>query len=309
MKLLSLADVRRARRRIARVAIRTPLLEVKSARRPETFVKCENLQRTGAFKIRGAANMILGLPRGTRGVVAHSSGNHAQGVALAAKIRRIPAVVVMLDQSLPVKVAGTRAMGAKVIFGGRTSEALVTRAKREAQRRGYALVPSFNHPAIVAGQGTIGLEILEQLPKVKSVVVQIGGGGMISGIATAVKALRPRVKVFGVEPAGAPAMTRAVTAGRVVVLSRTRTIADGLKPLAVCDLTLAHVRKRVDGLALVTDAQIMATARKLLFREKLLVEPSGAAALAAIENGKLRLPKGPAVAVLSGGNVDPRDIV
>jgi threonine dehydratase len=309
VRLISLADIRRARRRIAKVALKTPLLPLKNGPRPHVFVKCENLQVAGAFKIRGAFNKIASLPRGTKGVVAHSSGNHAQAVALAARMRRLPAVVVMLDQSVPHKVALTRARGAKIIFGGRTSLAIAARAKREALARGYALVPSFDDPAVVAGQGTVGLEILEQLPELRSVVVQVGGGGLASGIATAIKSLRRNVKVFVVEPKGAPKLSVSLRRGEVVVLPKTETVADGLKTLSVCELTLAHIRKYADGLAQVTDREIMAAARHLLVHEKLVVEPSGAAGLAAIMAGKLKLPRGPAVAVLSGGNADIKAIL
>ncbi len=307
--MVTLADIRAAARRIESLAVRTPLLEMKFSERPGVFLKCENLQRTGAFKIRGAANRIARLPRSCKGVTASSSGNHAQAVACAARARGLKACIVMLDQSVAHKVEGTRGYGAEVILGGSDSLRITERARREAEERGWTFISPFNEPDIIAGQGTVGLEIVRQLPDVKAVVVQIGGGGLISGVATAVKESLPRVKVFGVEPEGAPTMTRAVEAGKIVTLASVKTVADGLKPLEVGDLTLAHAQRYVDGFTLVSDVEILEAARHLLLKEKLVVEPSGAAALAAVRSGKLKLPKGPVAVVLSGGNADVRLIL
>jgi threonine dehydratase len=304
--MISLADVKAAYKAISKVAIRTPLLPLKFFERPETYLKCENLQRAGAFKFRGAYNLISTLRPKVRakGVVAYSSGNHAQGVALAAKMMGVPACIVMLNQSVAHKIAGTKAFGAEVILGGDSSEKIKKRAEDEAAARGATLVPPFNHPKIMAGQGTVGLEILEQCPGVKSVVVQIGGGGLSSGIATAIKQSKKGIKVFGVEPEGAPKMYESVKKGELVTLPGTNTVADGLKPVRAGELTFEAVRKYVDGLFLVSDEEIMTAARHLVLQEKLVVEPSGAAALAAVMSGKVKLPKGPAVVVLSGGNAD-----
>jgi threonine dehydratase len=302
--MISLAEIRAAARRIRPLAVRTPLLELKRGPRPGIFLKCENLQRTGAFKIRGAANFIARLPRSCKGVTASSSGNHAQGVACAARARGLKACIVMLDLAVPHKIEGTKAYGAEVILGGADSIAITERALREAEQRGWVFVPPFDHPDIIAGQGTAGLEIIRDLPDLAAVVAPIGGGGLISGIATAVKALRPRARVFGVEPEGAATMARAVEAGKVVRLDSVDTVADGLKPLEVGPLTLEHVRRRVDTLVQVSDAEILAAARHLLLKEKLVVEPSGAAALAAVLSGRLKLPRGPAAVLLSGGNAD-----
>ncbi|HZE98525.1 MAG TPA: threonine/serine dehydratase, partial [Planctomycetota bacterium] len=271
--------------------------------------KCENLQRTGAFKIRGAYHRISKLPKSCKGVTASSSGNHAQAVALAARMRGIKACIVMLDQSVPHKVEGTRSYGAEVILGGSTSVVITERAEREAAERGWVFVPPFNDPDIIAGQGTVGLEIVQDLRGVRSVIVQIGGGGLSSGVMTAVKESNPKIKIFGVEPAGAAKMRAALDAGRVVTLPEVKTIADGLKPTRVSELTLEHVSKYADDVVGVDDADILDTARHLLLQEKLVVEPSGAAALAAVRAGKLKLPKGPAVAILSGGNADVRMIL
>jgi threonine dehydratase len=307
--MVSLAEIRAAREIVAAAAIRTPLLPLKVSDRPGVYLKCENLQRGGAFKIRGAFHKIARLPADCPGVTASSSGNHAQAVALAASRRGLKAVIVMLDQSVPHKLEATRALGAEVILGGRTSVALKERAEREAAERGFVYVPPFDDPEIIAGQGTVGLEILEDLPDVRSVVVPVGGGGLISGIAAAIKESRPHVRVFGAEPEGAPKMTLSLREGRIVTIPEPHTVADGLKPSRVGELTFEHARRTVDGMALVSDAEILAAARHLLLREKLVVEPSGAAALAAILSGKLPLPDGPAVAVLSGGNADVRRIL
>ena len=307
--MVTLADIRAAHKVVSKVAIRTPILPLKFFDRPDTFVKCENLQRTGAFKIRGAFNRISKLPKSCKGVTASSSGNHAQAVALAARMRGLKACIVMLDQSLPHKVEGTKGYGAEVILGGNNSVLITERAEREAAERGYVFVPPFNDPDIIAGQGTVGLEIFQDLKDVKAVVVQIGGGGLSSGVATAIKESNPKIKVFGVEPTGAAAMRAALDAGKVVTLPSVDTIADGLKPTRVGPLTLEHVRKYADDVVLVSDEEILATTRHLILKEKLVVEPSGAAALAAVMSGKLKLPKGPVVAILSGGNADLKAIL
>jgi threonine dehydratase len=307
--MVTLADIRAAHKIVSKVAIRTPILPLKFFDRPDTFVKCENLQRTGAFKIRGAFHRISKLPKSCKGVTASSSGNHAQAVALAARMRGIKACIVMLDQSVPHKVEGTKSYGAEVILGGNNSVTITERAEREAAERGWVFVPPFNDPDIIAGQGTVGLEILQDLKDVKAVVVQIGGGGLSSGVATAIKESNPKIKLFGVEPSGAPAMRAALDAGKLVTLSSVDTIADGLKPTRVGQLTLEHVGKYADDVVLVSDEEILSTTRHLILKEKLVVEPSGAAALAAVMAGRLKLPKGPVVAILSGGNADLKMIL
>ena len=302
--MIGLEDVRDAHRTVESVVIRTPVLPLKAIERPNVFVKCENLQRTGAFKIRGAYNRISRLPATCKGVTASSSGNHAQGVALAAKLRGFRACIVMLDHSVPHKIEGTKSYGAEVILGGTSSVAIFERAEREAAERGFTYVPPFNDPHIIAGQGTVGLEILKDLPDVAAVVCPIGGGGLISGVATAIKESRPGVKVFGVEPVGAANMYESIRKGELVTLASVNTVADGLKPLRAGDLTFAHVSKYVDEIVLVNDEEILDAARHVILKEKLVVEPSGAATIAAIRSGKLKLPDGPVVAVLSGGNAD-----
>jgi len=307
--MVTLADIRKAQVIVSKVALRTPLLPLKAVDRPETWVKCENLQRTGAFKIRGAYHRISKLPKSCKGVTASSSGNHAQAVAYAARLRGLQACIVMLDQSVPHKIEGTKSYGAEVILGGTDSVVITERAEREAADRGYVFIPPFSDPDIIAGQGTVGLEIVQDLRGLKSVIVQIGGGGLSSGVMTAVKESHPKVKVFGVEPAGAAKMRAALDAGRVVTLPSVNTIADGLKPTRVSDLTLDHVGRYADDVVSVSDEEILAATRHLILKEKLVVEPSGATALAAVLAGKLRLPKGPAVAILSGGNADLKAIL
>ncbi len=307
--MVTLADIRRAHVIVSKVALRTPILPLKMFDRPETYVKCENLQITGAFKIRGAYHRIAKLPKSCKGVTASSSGNHAQAVAYAARLRGLKACIVMLDQSVPHKVEGTKSYGAEVILGGTDSVVITERAQREAAERGYVFVPPFNDPDIIAGQGTVGLEIVQDLRGVKSVIVQIGGGGLSSGVMTAVKESNPKIKVYGVEPAGAAKMRAALDAGKVVTLPSVQTIADGLKPTRVSALTFDHVGRYADDVVSVSDEEILAATRHLILKEKLVVEPSGATALAAVMAGKLKLPKGPAVAILSGGNADLKRIL
>jgi threonine dehydratase len=307
--MVTLADIRKAHVIVSKVALRTPILPLKVFDRPETYVKCENLQITGAFKIRGAYHRIAKLPKSCKGVTASSSGNHAQAVAYAARLRGLKACIIMLDQSVPHKIEGTKSYGAEVILGGTDSVVITERAKREAAERGYVFVPPFDDPDIIAGQGTVGLEIVQDLRGVKSVIVQIGGGGLSSGVMTAVKESNPKIKVYGVEPAGAAKMRAALDAGKVVTLPSVQTIADGLKPTRVSALTFDHVGRYADDVVSVSDEEILAATRHLILKEKLVVEPSGATALAAVMAGKLKLPKGPAVAILSGGNADLKMIL
>ncbi|MGH8593988.1 MAG: threonine ammonia-lyase [Gammaproteobacteria bacterium] len=301
--MVTLGDIRQARERIKAVAIHTPLLPAKFGP-ANLYFKCENLQRGGAFKIRGAYNNVAKLPPDVRarGVTAYSSGNHAQAVALSAKLFGVPATIVMLDQSVAEKVAQTKEYGAEVIFGGDSSENIKACADRIAAERGMTLIPPFNHPGTIAGQGTVGIEILEDLPEVETIVAPIGGGGLISGIATAVKETRPSVRVIGVEPQGAPTMFESLRAGELVTLPGTNTIADGLKPVRAGDLTFAAVRRYVDDVVLVPDAAIVEAVAQLVKQEKLVVEPSGAASFAAVRSGQVAV-SGPTVCVLSGGNI------
>jgi threonine dehydratase len=302
--LVSLDDIRAAAARVSSVARVTPLIDVSRQAEQSLLLKCESLQPSGAFKIRGAYNMVAQLTseERRRGVITYSSGNHGQAMALAARELGAPAVVVMPKTASRVKIEGARSFGAEVIFEGTTSVDRRLRAEREAEARGLTMVPPFDHPWIIAGQGTAGLEILEQLPDVGSVLVPIGGGGLIAGIAAAIKLTRPEVQVIGVEPDGAAAMKASVDAGHPVTLDKTETIADGLMPVRPGDLTFAHVRQFVDRIVTVTDLQIIDAVLWLFSNAKIVAEPSGAATVAAAFAAKLRRPA-PVVAVVSGGNI------
>lgn len=312
--LVDLDEIRAALPRVASLARRTPALEILSPKGLPVVLKCENMQPGGAFKIRGAANMIQQLSPTAlrRGVITYSSGNHGQAVAIAARAAGAPAVIVMPTTAPSVKVAGVRRYGAEVIFEGTTSDERREYAEREAASRGLTIVPPFDHEWIIAGQGTAGLEILEQVPQAGLVLVPIGGGGLASGIATAIKLSRPGVRVIGVEPLGANAMQRSLEAGAPVTLRSTRSIADGLLPVRVGDLTFAHVREFVDAILTVSDEAIATAVHWLYYDARLVVEPSGAAALAALLSGQAdpHLPSSHSVvAVVSGGNVDPATLL
>jgi threonine dehydratase len=306
--LVSLDDIRAAATRIAGVARRTPLIEVGGVSGEPAFaVKCENMQPAGAFKIRGAYNMLAQLSPAARaaGVITYSSGNHGQAVALAAQLLGLTAVVVMPETATRVKVGGAKRLGAEVLFAGTTVLDRKKRAESEAVARRLTMVPPFDHPWIIAGQGTCGLEIVEQHPSVTAVYVPIGGGGLIAGVAVAVKALLPSIRVVGVEPAGAAKMTASQAAGHPVTLSNTASIADGLLSIRPGDLTFAHVQALVDDVLTVDDDEIAAAVRWLFDNANVVAEPSGAASVAAVLRDR---PAGEdVVAVISGGNVPPED--
>ena len=308
LRLVPLSAIEAAARRLEGVVRQTPLVELLLDARSPVWAKCENLQAAGAFKIRGAYNFIVQLREAERrrGVITYSSGNHAQAVALAAGLVGVPAVVVMPTTAPRIKVDGARALGAEVIFEGTTSADRKTRAEAEAGTRGLHIVPPFDHPWIIAGQGTVGLEILRDCPVVARVFVPVGGGGLISGIAAAVKQCRPDVRVVGVEPEGAATMRASLAAGHPVALDRVASIADGLVPVRPGDLTFDHAHRFVDEIVTVSDDAIAGAVLWLFRRAKLVVETSGAATLAAIldEDGKAAgSDDGPTVAVLSGGNI------
>jgi threonine dehydratase len=307
--LVTLEDVRAAAARLEGVVVRTPLLhsfDLSDELGAEIRLKCESLQRVGAFKARGANNFVLQLSPGevSRGVITYSSGNHAQAVALAARIRRTRAVVVMPTTSPRVKREGAERLGAEVVLEGTTSLERKVRAEAIARAEGLVMVPPFDHPWIIAGQGTVGLEIVEDWPDVDTVVIQVGGGGLASGVAAAVRRLRPDARIVGVEPVGAAAMRAALDAGGPVQIARIDTIADGLAPVRAGDLTYRHLRDLADDVVTVDDAAIRDATRFLLLRQKLVVEYSGAAALAAVRAGRVKI-GGRVAVILSGGNLDP----
>jgi threonine dehydratase len=312
--MVTLDAIRAAAERIRGTARRTPILDVSDQAGRPLLLKCEPQQPGGAFKIRGAMNMLLRLPAAERasGVITYSSGNHGQAVALAAARLGVNAVVVMPTTAPAIKVDGVRRWGAEVILEGTTSADRRRRAEAEIAARGLTMVPPFDHEWIIEGQGTCGLEILEQVPDVGVVVVPVGGGGLAAGVSAAVKLSRPDVTVVAVEPAGAAKMTASLAAGHPVTLDRTETLADGLMPVRPGDLTFAHVRRFVDRMVTVSDDQIAQAALWLFFEAKQVVEPSGAASVAAVlwpEDGSPLADRGrKVVAILSGGNVAPQTL-
>lgn len=304
--LVTASDIESAARSLHGVAVRTPLL-------PATFLgdnvwlKPEMLQRGGAFKLRGAYNFLSRLdPKvRSRGVVAPSSGNHAQAVALAAKLLGAPATVVMPTTVTRAKRGGAERLGARIELAGTTTADRMTRALEIVKAEGATLVPPYDDPHIIAGQGTVGLEIVQDLPGVAMVLVPVGGGGLSAGVAAAVKLHRPQALVIGVEPAGAPKLSRARQAGRPVKLDRTDSIADGLLAVEIGHLTFAHHQLYMDDVVLVDDAAMRRAMRVLLDRAKLVAEPSGAITAAAVLEGAVPLSaSGPTVVVLSGGNIE-----
>jgi threonine dehydratase len=306
--LVTLDALRAAAAVLRGVAVHTPLLSAADVV-PEgrVWVKPEMLQRSGAFKLRGAYTFLANLDPAdrARGVVAPSSGNHAQAVALAARLFGIPATVVMPTTVSPAKRAGVERLGARIELAGITTDDRNRRADELVAETGAVLVPPYDHPTIVAGQGTAGLEIVDDMPTVRLVLVPIGGGGLSAGVATAVKLLSPGTRVVGVEPAGAPKLTRARAAGRPVHIGPTRGITDGLLAVQVGDVPFAHHERYLDDVVTVDDAAVPRAMRALLDRLKLVSEPSGAITLAALMDGVVApAADGDTVAVLSGGNIE-----
>lgn len=304
--MVTAQDVRAAAERLRGVAVRTPLCYVELL---GVYLKLENLQPTGAFKLRGAYNAVRRMPYDVRrgGVITYSSGNHGQAVAYAALQLGVRAVVVMPEAAPAVKVDGVKKWQGEVVFAGRTSEDRQAAAEAIAAREGLAIIPPFEHPDVVAGQATVGLEIAEQLPDVALVAVPVGGGGLIAGVMEGLAAGGSGATVWGVEPVGAPKLKRALEAGAPVRLDRTASIADGLLPLAVGSIPFGVVRRRrerLGGVVLVDDASIREAVHFLHDCCRLTVEPSGAATTAAVRSEALR-PVAPTVLVVSGGNVDP----
>lgn len=307
-------DLREARTRIARAARTTPLLP--SLTLTERFghpvaLKCENLQAGGAFKIRGASNFVARLDDAdrTRGLITYSSGNHAIAVSLTAKRSGCPAVIVMPETAPAIKKTRVRDLGAELHFAGTTSPERKVRAEALAAERGLTMVPPFDHPHIVQGQSTCGTEILEQGPDVGVVLVPVGGGGLLAGIALACAYHRPGIRVVGVEPQGAAKMSSSLRAQAPITLPSVGSIADGLLPSRPGDLTFAIAQHFVESVVTVPDEAIAEAARTLLRDDHLLVEWSGAVGLAALLTGAVRTGGAPTVLVLSGGNAEPGDLL
>ncbi|MCL6446380.1 MAG: threonine/serine dehydratase [Alicyclobacillus sp.] len=306
---LTISDVMAAQKRIHGRVEQTPLLPapaLSAVAGADVYLKCENLQRTGSFKLRGATNKLLALqeqPGDVPGVITASSGNHGQAVAYAAQSLGMPCTVVVPETVLAVKEAAIRAYGARVIRCGTMSKHRIELAEQLAEKEGLVFVPPYDDPDVAAGQGTIGLEILAQLPEVASVVVPVGGGGLISGIATAIKGRAPHVRVIGVEPETANDTYQSFYAGRVIEIQGTDTIADGLRTSHPGHYTFPLVQAHVDEITLVSEDAIIGAFGQLLGIAKLLVEPSGCVSAAAVLSRSTAV-QGPVVCVLSGGNVD-----
>lgn len=305
---LSLSDVRAAASRIAGAVHRTPLLPSVSLSERlgfEVRLKCENLQRAGAFKVRGAMNALLQLSADerARGVVAFSSGNHAQGVALAARTLGIRATIVMPENSVQSKVDATRGYGAEVVQAGVTAATRDDVARGIASKSGAAVIPPFDDERIIAGAGTVGLEIVEEWPDVASIVVPLGGGGLLAGVALAATSIKPDVAVFGVEPAAGNDGEQSFRSGSIVTIEPPKTIADGARTLAIGQRNFDIIRQRVRDVVSVTDDVLLETLRWSMYRTKLVIEPTGALGIAALLDGRIR-PAGPVAIVVSGGNLD-----
>jgi threonine dehydratase len=309
MESISPQLVREAAERIRPLARRTPVMTSRSVDERaglRVFLKCENLQRGGAFKIRGASNLILSLPpeQLERGVVAFSSGNHAIATAIAAKHVGTQATIVMPEDAPRSKMEPTRALGARIVTYNRSLDDRERMAARILKETGGTLVPPFDHPMIMAGQGTTALELFEDAPDLDALVVCISGGGLLAGCATIAKSIRPGIRIFGVEPELANDTALSFAAGERVTIPPPESIADGLRAVAPGVLTFPVMQRHVERILLVSEAEIRATIRFLLERMKILVEPSGAVALAAVLFGMLPREIGSVGVVLSGGNVD-----
>lgn len=308
MVTIGIEDVRAAAGRIRPYVHRTPLLTSRSLSERaglDIRLKCENLQRAGAFKIRGAMNALLQLSEDERqrGVVAFSSGNHAQGVALAARTLGIKATIVMPEGSVPGKVAATEGYGAEVVTAGVTAATRDTVAREIAARTGAAVIPPFDDDRIIAGAGTVGLEIVEEWPEVQNIVVPLGGGGLLAGIALAATSVKPKVAVYGVEPRAGNDGEQSFRTGKIVSIQPPKTIADGARTLAIGARNFAIMRERVRDVVSVEDDVLLDVLKFAMYRTKLVIEPTGALGIAAVLSKQLDL-KGPTAIVVSGGNLD-----
>jgi threonine dehydratase len=316
--MVTLNDISEARRRIQGVASRTNLIEIDFGGKTSTsegrrlYVKPENQQPIGAFKLRGAYNKIASLSENDRkrGVITYSSGNHAQGVAYAARALGVKAVIVMPGNAPAIKREATAALGAEIVFVGSSSSERQLKAEELAAQHGYVIVPPYNDEQIIAGQGTMGLEILEDLPEVETVLAPVGGGGMLSGVATAIKLSKPSAKVIGVEPELAGDARASFRAGKIVQFPAEQvssTIADGLRTQSIGPINFEHIRRYVDDIVAVSEAEIIEAVSLLAANPHTLAEPSGAVAVAAFLFHRDELPATKLnVAIISGGNIDPK---
>jgi threonine dehydratase len=322
--MITLSDLHTAQSRIHGITVRTRLIEFPQsmwgqpppAIQPGTsrllYLKPENQQPIGAFKLRGAYNKIASLSQTERecGVISYSSGNHAQGVAYAARALKTKAVIVMPNNAPVIKREATRKLGAEIVLAGRGSDERKSKAEELATQHGYIIVPPYNDEKIIAGQGTIGLEILEDLPEVETVLSPVGGGGLISGVATAIKLSKPSAKVIGVEPELAADAHASLRAGKIVQFPAeqvSRTIADGLRTQSVGSINFEHIRKCVDDIITVSEDEIRQAMKLLATNPQTIAEPSGAVALAGFLFHRHQLPNTKLnVAIISGGNIEPQ---
>lgn len=315
--LVTLSDLRQAQQRLRRVARRTPLIEAEFVDNVRLFLKAESMQPIGSFKLRGAYNKAASLSSESlqRGLITYSSGNHAQGVAYAARSLGTKAIIVMPSNAPVNKRRATEALGAEIITVGPASLERKKKAEELSALHGYTIVPPYDDSAIIAGQGTCGLEILEELPDVDLVLVPVGGGGLLSGIAAAIKQQRPAVHVWGVEPELAADATESLATGKLVSYSAeqtSRTLADGLRTQQIGDLNFAHIATFVDGMITATESEILTAIRAAALQAKIVTEPSGAVALAAALYHSQEIAAAheqpiykKICAVVSGGNVEP----
>lgn len=312
--MVTLSDIRSAQTRLRGIAVRTHLIEFNH---PESaacrlFLKPENQQPVGAFKLRGAYNKIASLSPEDRqrGVITYSSGNHAQGVAYAARVLGVKSVIVMPDNAPAIKREATAVLGAEIVFVGPGSTERRIKAEELAAQHGYVIVPPYNDEYIIAGQGTMGLEILEDMPEVKMIFAPVGGGGMISGVAAAIKLSKPSIIVIGVEPELAADAQASLRAGKIVQFPAgevSRTMADGLRTQSIGPINFEHIRRYVDDIVTVTEDEIREAVRLLATNSKTVAEPSGAVAVAGFLYRRDQLPQTKSnVAIISGGNIDPK---
>ncbi len=311
VRIVELSDIQKAAERIAGKVRHTPLLrgdKLDSLAGAEVYFKPENLQITGSFKVRGATNKILSLSEEDRakGIIASSSGNHAQGVAYAAKMLGIKATLVLPENAPQSKIEGTKALGAEVVLYGFDSIQRYKKLYEIQDEKGYTLVHSYNDPELIAGQGTAGLEIMQDLPDVDTVVVPLGGGGLLAGMAVAIKETRPGTRVIGVEPAGIQRYAESRKAGRPVEVSMGATLADGLMITKTGEFNYPLIDKYVDEIVPASDEFIKKALLEIIFKAKVLVEPSAAIGLAALLEGTFKAKPGEKICFfLSGGNIDP----
>jgi threonine dehydratase len=315
MELISLAEIEVARERLRAAVLHTPLVRLSSVTDAVAFLKAESLQPIGSFKLRGAFNAVAQLSeaRRHRGVITYSSGNHGQGVAYAARAFGVPAIIVMPSNAPEIKRQATTALGAQIVDVGPASSERRERAEALAAEHGYAIIPPYDDPAIIAGQGTCGLEILDDCPEVDLVLAPVGGGGLLSGVAAAIRQQRPECHVIGVEPELAGDAAASLRQGKIVQFTAeqtTRTLADGLRTQSLGDLNFAHIQRYVERVITVTEQEIVQAMRRIAWDARLIAEPSGAVATAALLFHRHELPPHrTAVAIISGGNAEPATLL